>query len=451
MAISSSYGNWKFSWPYPRAHFSSYYTLGLAPADWGSVNGVTPQGYDSIILFELYCSNETWYATPIANMGLSTTIDQVSFATFGNFYLVSVFDESGEKVVMYARNPSRPSGVNSCVRMKNIAKPEGVCACNFKGQIILGGVSSSLDPWRDLGWCSVAWAAPGSLEFNLEVSRGAGFATLPLDDYGKGYIYDIRRQGDHLIVYGTHGVCGLKPFSNEVITGFAVMDDWHYPGLASGNQVAGDHKIHAYISNENELWIVQGNAEFKDLGYKEFLELLVNPIISYVPQKERFYISDGRRSYVLTKYGMYECHQATSGVGVYRGKLCGFFKDLKDYEWRFHSTPMDFGLRALKFLEVMEIGAGYYKTGGVISGRVNYKYNYGDNGFTEGTWIRADKRGVLFPRITANEFVLGVKGTDYREAELNLDYLNCGIKLVDKHGIRRAYGNTSKGVSRASE
>jgi hypothetical protein len=107
------------------------------------------------------------------------------------------------------------------------------------------------------------------------------------------------------------------------------------------------------------------------------------------------------------------------------------------------SDVFDFGVRALKTLTVIEVGA----TGQIMTGNVDYKYKVTDSTFAASRLKTASNFGAITPMVSGTEFKFRVKGADY--TKFDLDYLNVRYKYVDKRMIRGVYATDAKVLSRS--
>ena len=119
--------------------------------------------------------------------------------------------------------------------------------------------------------------------------------------------------------------------------------------------------------------------------------------------------------------------------------LCGFFKDLGDYEGRIKIADRDFGQRGLKTVDHLDVGIDYTPTGDEdFTIGVDTKYDR-DESFREGGWTRVNKQGLGYLGKTAADFRVKAKVSDYRDGSPKLDSLKVRYKIVDKRSIRGLY------------
>jgi len=425
-------GTWTISWPYPQVIFTDYYTIGIA------------KDGTNLKLYELVNTSNTWTATEIVTLGVTANIEYVEVTGFGQMYTIAASKIISEvlTVASWIRNPA--GGVTA---METAAIPEFATCCNFNNQALISGVTSTDPNWADPGYSAVHWAGIGSFDFRIAEDKTAGNRPImPWDKKGHGRVFKLLQLGKHVIAYGDGGIAALSPIQQPT-TGYGLIP-LSSAGIKSANHIAGDEHIHCFISSNNEICLITPGPSITILGYEEFVDKLNlsgdRIRISYVPSKKRFYISDGTYGYVLNEQGLYSINQLVTSAGDYRGNvLCGFFDDDGDYEARIKSDTLDFGIRGLKTISVVEVGTNYYHDSGSskMYGRADYRYSYQSSreSFTSGKLIELNPNGIFTPYTQADEFRIMVKAEDYRNAVINLDYVKTRVKLSDKRAIRGLY------------
>jgi hypothetical protein len=329
--------------------------------------------------------------------------------------------------------------LSTVTTLASSAAPSFVTSCNFNGQCVAGGILESLSysrEWEDLGLADVWWSGVGSFEFRPEEDRTAGFATMPWSNRGEGRVLNIVKNGETPIVFGDHGIVQLLPYGNEVITGYGVGPNIGL-GIRETAHVAGDDNVSLVLDRDDELWLVQG-GEFNKLGYKEWMEDLTsaNIIVSYVPQKKRFFISDGVTGYAMTEQGLYTTNQLVSSAGFYEEQYVGFYGDDADYELRFETDTFDGGQRGMKTLTEVELGADYVKGTNRLQVATKFKNANNSVTYTQTGWKTLNTNGVAYPLITSPDLRVLVRGADYRDATLNIHSLHGRLKMSDKRFLR---------------
>ena len=444
MAITDAGGNgtWTIgnNWPWPKIYFGRNYTLAF-------VIGLSSE----LWVYELYCTTgDAWTATAIKSLGAIANIDSVSIADFGEFYAVSKFGITSNVAYLdgFLRDPSA-----RIVDLPTSSVPSFGTCCNFNGQAIIGCIKHSDDDhWGDLGYNSVAWSRIGRFNFRIApigdgdvgqdgklwLQPDAGYMNMSWGEWRTGIVHKVKKLGKGVMVYGDGGSSFLHPVNEPTVT-FGLKDSVG-PGVLSANHVAGDENGHISIDQDNELWKVSDSG-FEKLGYKDYLDSLTNADIhiSYVPGRQRYYISDGSTGFCLTPYGMYENHQLASSVGLYRGTLAGFFIDSADYKARVETDRFDFNQRGMKTISGIEVGGSFYDAADTaLEVSLKYRYDHKSTTFSQTGWVDLNPEGEAVIPVTAPEVKMLLRADDYRET-LNLDYIKPRIKMSDRRFIRGVY------------
>ena len=416
------------TWPWPQVKFLEYYTLGFALID------------THLHMYELTCnSSDVWIATDMQDLGVSTNINQIDVAESGTFYIVAIYGKPGgvPTIDSYIRNPGTATPLITQLPATRI--PEGMAVCNFNGQFLIGGIlPAGSDEFADMRLNSVAWGQIGRMEYRIDnvTTRTAGYMNMPWGEYKSGLVYKLKKIGNKVLVYGDGGKAFLVPYSSPV-SGFGLDTKLPSAGIRSGWHVDGDDSIHAFIDTNYDLWVVTQDYKFEKLGYREFMKGMITVAdtkISYEPHTKRFYISNGVEGYVLTEQGLYSTNQFVTSIGNYRGKvLCGFFSTGEDSKYRLVSDTIDFKIRGMKTIEMMEVGCD---SDGDVSMAVDYRHNK-NSAFTRSTWKVTNARGGAAIIQTAPEFRLCLESDTY--VNMNVDYINVSVKVVDKRMIRGLY------------
>jgi len=434
-------GTWSIgdNWPWPQVFFLEYYTLIFAIKD----------GTTDLYLYEVYCdTSNVWQATEIQNLGAVANVKYVTVADFNLFYVVTTFARSGNTITVDAWEKTVGSDAVSALPTSN--SPVYACIDNFNGQVIAGGIVHGDEAdFGNMATNTVAWSEIGKFDFRegeVEVTPGgpkrfnrtAGYRHMPWGEQGKGLVYQVRKLGNGVMVYGDGGIALLEPKSEPMST--YAMRHMSGEGILSGESIDGSDNVHFWISTNNDLWYCDSTYKSEKLGYKDFLEDLSGIVkLSYCPGRRRLYISDGSTGYVLTEHGLYSTDQYCSSVGTYRGTLCGFYKDGGDPEIRLTTDTLDLGARGYKTIDQLGIGANYYNASeDVLQARVDWRNDYQDSrdSFNDDSgWKRLNPKGVVTPRVAGTEFRIKVKGATYVGSVANIDYIKALIKYDDKHSV----------------
>jgi len=447
-AISGA-GTWEVgdNWPWPQVFFLDYHTIFMAEDASGSAGDLD--------IFEAYCStSNVWTATSLTTINAISNVTNISIADFGPFYVLAAIDKDANAIAVraYQNVPGR----GEITQISGGHSPDFGCVTNFNGQAVAGAIECC-DDFPDVSWNSVIWSEVGKFDFRIgEVSitdydgltttkkfnRTAGYRHMPWGERGTGIVYQVKKLGNGVMVYGDGGIALLEPVSQPFST--FKLHHMSGAGIVHAMAVDGDDNVHFWIDDHSRLWMCGTDYKPQKLGYKEFLEDLSGHIkLSYCSGRKRLYISDGSAGYVLTEYGLYSTDQYCTSVGTYRGALAGFFKDGGDKEIRLATDTLDFGQRSLKTLETLEFGANYHNASGdILQARVDWRSDYQSARDTFSTlgYKQLSPKGTVSPIVTASEFRIRLKGTTYVSSTANIDYIKMRIKFVDKQTIRGVYG-----------
>ena len=441
--IIDAFGSWDVEWPWPQIRHGHGNIVAFAVADWGLCQGGVADGDPSLVLFELYYSEGNLHALPAAQIHVKASqVVSVDFASFGDFYVVSAVivtdDPSTPTIKTFVRDVYENLGLTSVSPISGA--PAGLALCNFNQQAIIGGLQSMDSKWSTLGLGGIAWGGIGNFEFDPTLDPTAGSTQIRTVRRGEGIVYKLLRLNKGVVTYTNAGCQTLGPFATEYVSGFgeSLMS---FPGVASANHVAGDELRHAAIATDGNVWLLTEEKGLVKVGYKEFIFPMLRQgkvILSYLPQRRTFYLSNATKSYMLNEFGLCEIHQSVTSVMEINGFLTGFTKDLGDYEVRLKMGDIDFDLGGFKTVETMEISAKYDTTALLQAG---VDFSVGQNtAWRSGALKRVGPQGFTSPIVTAQVFRPKIQAADYRNfSELKLSNLKLRFKISDKRGIRGKY------------
>lgn len=314
-----------------------------------------------------------------------------------------------------------------------------IACCNYNGQFLIGGITSVGTEAKYSQWQlnTVAWSQIGrwDLDYGSDTSKTAGFRHMPFG----GTVLKLHKLGNRVVVHGTNGMAFMKHFSEPLPGGWG-LEVLDMPGIASGFHCAGDDSVYGFIDFNNYWWTCTADGKPVKWGYKEFIESLSGTIkVSYLPSKQRFYITDGSTCYMFSQYGMCSIGQMVRSAGVYDGSECASAVAGSDLDFRVMSDTMDYGTRGLKTLTTMEASIDT-ESGVVVKLAVDYRYDKTAS-FVRSDWVQTNKRGGVGIMKTALEFRLGVLVPAIGSAppEVNLDYILATIQISDRSMIRGVF------------
>ena len=132
-----------------------------------------------------------------------------------------------------------------------------------------------------------------------DVEKGRlGFLPVRVD----GTIRALKQLGNDLIVYGSQGVTILRPQGGT----FLELPTQYSAGLAGRGAVGGNRRRHVFVDSQFMLWEAVDNEAPRLLGYKDQLDAMTaaDIMISYDPEEDHFWITDGTVCFVLSSLGL---------------------------------------------------------------------------------------------------------------------------------------------------
>jgi hypothetical protein len=387
------------SWPWPRVIPTKYHTFYVV----------------SNRLCELSWANAGyWIVEPLIEINPLEEIAQFEIADFGLFYVVCILLKTGEpRTLAFYPNEGW------------IESTENICGigCNFNGQFI---GSATVTPRE------ILWTAIGNYEFNPDVDRTAGFRQLFFPDAGRknAKVLRILQLGKSIVVYANNGRIVMEPSTVNHTFAYG-MEQMYGLGIASGNHVAGDDRVHGYIDLRNDFWTIDTAGDFTKLGYREFIGRMDNDniVVSYYPVDRRFYICDGHECLIINSHGAYHTNQLVSSVmQKFDGLLVGTIFGKSDREARLTTEWLDFGSRGIKSVESLLISTNN-APGVSCELTVDYRMQRNE-AFKRFNWITSGPTGEAGIHVAALDFRLAVKISDFRNIEI--DSLMANVKYSDQ-------------------
>jgi hypothetical protein len=424
------------NWPWPKLVPTAYHTF------------IFLEGAESILFLYELMLNDTglWEGTNIGAIGAIADIDTVEVVDFGLYYVVCVTGTT-------TRNFARLEGNE----LLELSQPLFATGCNNNGQLVGGNISH----WQDLGSDGIIWSGIGSYEFNPGVEFTAGYKTL-VNGILPGKRVTVKKIlpfGGGCIVYTDFGSLFLSDrlIGNTFVYGANELEGI---GVASGNHVAGNSFTQAFVNLNNELCKFQLGGttravkEMKILGFKRQIEELKEPgtplLLSFLEDRNTFFLSNGVSTLVVNDFGAGMIHQAISGVVKgWNELLYATFRDMGDKEARvtLDSNAMDSrGKKTLEWIiadiscaATTHVSASAYWRNGVSE---EYRTYY---------WKNGSPSGEFFIGLSAVEYRVAMRFSNYLESEI------FGLKLNMKYpdsrtrrGIAAISGRTQSADTQAS-
>jgi len=303
--------------------------------------------------------------------------------------------------------------------------------CNFKGQAVGGGVTSS---WYDCDEHYIIWSKIGELDFTPDEKNTAGFRR---DPFG-GIVQHVKRLGDLVIVYGSEGITGMVPVADPAATfGFKEL---YEVGIVNKGAVSGSILHHLFVNSNYELCEVT-NKGVNVLGYKEYISRLAGKdiIVSYNQSARDFYVSNGTITFLYSPYGLTEVFQHPSSIW-YSENSQYMIPDTDDGRDPYLVTEhIDFGFRGSKTIFVVELGITNYDEALVAIDWIMDKDNSGTT-----VWVSENAQGIVNLIIAGTVFKLRLKITGVT-SDTVVSYIKVRYKMTDLRSIRGIYAPPPRG------
>jgi hypothetical protein len=297
---------------------------------------------------------------------------------------------------------------------------------NFKGQIIGSGRDTVVgDPKTVFGETTsnfLMWGGIGSANFVVDQSNVKGYRPMPWT----GEVYKIMALGDNIVVYGASGIAICK-FNNTVL---GIVKLLKY-GIASRDAAGGDDETQVFIDTEGNLRKITPESISEPM-YKEFFSTMLGReiVVTHNSLQNEFYITDGVRSFVLTKQGLGETFQAPTTLDINAGILVGVYTDLTDTTASIVTDSLDFGTSASKTIDIVEVGCN---TTLDVEVAISYKLNHKST-FQTTPWRTTNPNGIVVVPINGVEFKIHIRCSSY--SNLKINFITLRVKFDDKRFIR---------------
>ena len=396
-------------WPFPQLLIGSTCTLLVTR--------------DAILdAYRVYRVEDNWSLTHLVD------VDDLTFGEGGPFDMVELgsFVLLVNESTLIRRDPT--SGAWNGYNANTLYAPIPLMRtmCNFKGQLVGGGVGST---WYDCGSDALVWSRIGSETFTPDRSNTAGFRRLPRG----GNLLRTLRLGNTVVGYSDREVVALVPTIDPAPT-FG-LQEMIPVGIPSRGCVGGWEQEHLFVDNSGWLWKLTEKGPTR-LGYQEFISQLTaaNIVITFEPTERDFYITDGCRCFLYSAYGgLTEVHQCVNGAGLVNYERAAVWHAVNDLTARVTTDTLDFGMRGLKTLEALEFGLDSPHP---LQASVWWRSER-RKVMVQGPWVEVNDQGAVAYPISGNDLRISLRATHYEE--LYLDYIKLRWKMTDLRTLRGVY------------
>lgn len=409
-----------FSWPFPQV--------------------IAGEGYNFLIIRDDEVNHEDVIYS-ISDDGQTVnylqSVDVLTYGSYGTLMEVADFGEYAimmNGVVMVYWNVLGAWNVST----ETATVPLMTTVCNFKGQVVGGGVQSA---WHDCDETFYCWSKIGDLDFTPDNYNEAGYRR---DPFG-GTVLHTRRLNDDVIGYSSKGITRIYPTSTPAATmGFEELDD---TGLINQGAMAAGKDRHVYVGEDYVLRTVGnvGQLSYRtgvtELGYEYYMRQLVNNsiIITYDKSKNDFYISDGVKTFLLSPNGMSEIPQHPSAVWRRNGETFMLPDDIDDtFKSEITSNAFDMGFGGQKTVFTIESDIVNSK-----AAKASVDNDFG-KGFNTSKYSPLNYQGISSLIAAGNQFRIRLRADELSE-NARLSYIRARYKMTDMRGIRGVYAPPPRG------
>jgi len=267
----------------------------------------------------------------------------------------------------------------------------------------------------------------------------------------KGYVLHTKPLGKAVMVYGEGGISFLYP-STDLAT-FGRQDFFMKYGINNKGAAGGNDKKQLFLDSWGDLWLVELERDYpkypQKLGYREFFKGNLDLIwkISYDEHEDRFYISNGMETFMLSQHGLSSTKQLVTSVAYKNGVSSCMGSQLTDQNIELVYDSEDLYRSEIDTIEWVKIGADLSEYLWVA---VDYKYT--DNeAWTRSDYTQVNNEGAAYIGIAAKAFRICIKSVlpeDGIITEVRApDWITYTFKKTDKRftrGINVRQANTGQ-------
>lgn len=257
----------------------------------------------------------------------------------------------------------------------------------------------------------VGWSKIGQASFVMDVSNDAGFKQMEWP----GYVYDVRKLGDSVVIYGSNGISLALPVSSPAPTfGFKEL---YRGGIKSKLSVAGDEFVHYFVDKIGCLYQVNVDKGVQKLGYEEFLSTMTTPVLLWDSMLSRLYISDSETGYTFNGGALGGGYKNITGVARVENSTISFVspEDIELDGIGICTDTIDFGSRGMKIVDSVQYGID---TDSRVYAAIDYRYST-DESFKTTKWVRLNREGIAHIRVSGTDFRFRLRSDSHIFAELS--------------------------------
>jgi hypothetical protein len=274
--------------------------------------------------------------------------------------------------------------------------------CNFKGQLIMGGLGTAKKDW-------VSWGGIGdvdldnmiSVRYGLDASdlkNTAGYRKMPFH----GQVYKVFPLETAVMVYSEGGVAALIPSKSPAPTyGMKEISNIRCTGA-----VGGRYDRHIFIDEDGYMWTIDEKLKLSRLGYNKVFENK-DAVISYDDHTENFFICTPDDTYILPLFDSTDGHASSVHGGLSRldrvvTSVLNIDKvNIAPYTLKANSYAevvtdiVDFATRGIKTITAIEMGTDSED----MYVAIDYRFR-GTDAFRTSSYKQVYRNGMVFPIVS---------------------------------------------------
>ncbi|MBT9168551.1 MAG: hypothetical protein DDT19_01898 [Syntrophomonadaceae bacterium] len=302
-----------------------------------------------------------------------------------------------------------------------IASRPGVITLSGGGETLNIPIGDNWIWWSEIG--DLVFLDPRASRQDIAVVRRnvAGFAPLEVS----GWVFQIKKLGDKVIVYGRNGVTLFTPA--QTAWGKRTL---RRVGLIAKNALTGTEDIHYFIDSSGVFWSLTADLRLNELDYSEyFASLTTATVMSYDEEEDLVYICDGTLGFVFSPAdGLGRGPANITGIGRLAGTLFLTAPSaVVTAPLQITTDIIDFGVRTEKFISSVEVGTDH-ALGADLQVALDFRRDKIST-WTNTGWVTTNAAGVAPFYVSGVEFRVHVRLSAYRHIEI--DYLTIRGKVND--------------------
>lgn len=368
------------------------------------------------------------YTYPYTGYYAAYPTEWVDVADFGNYVVFS----GGPCCCMHSITLA--SYLSSDILSPTTPFPGMLTCCNFRGQLVGGGVTASgtFPPAGQISKKHVIFSAIGSLDMVWDRKNEAGSHYIPT----RGEIRRVLPMADHVIVYATDGIWALTPVIEPAPT--YRKRRIYKEGIANPWQVDGDDFDHVAVTSSGRVLRINNDLKVINLDYQEYFPLPSFVRVTMDKQYREWIINRTNvGAYYLTERGLSTTYQQL--WALLEGTNYSVGLDSTDTKGRIETDLTDFGMAGIKTVTGVEVAGDYPAGQGTVT--IKYRYEHKD-AFVSSTAVSLNKAGAVGKPVSGIDFKFVV---EFPTNDVKIDFIKIRWKMSDMRFLRGVYSPPPRG------